>query len=179
MPLAELRLTRGALSDAKLDMLARDLTAILLAHQGARDGSAVARSITRLEVTELDSCRTYVGGRFTEDPCYRLTYTVPDGALNEEKKRSLVEKSTNAILAAEGTPYSEEDAYRVWCLINEVPDGNWASAGKIWRWRDIMRWVARREIAARRREREVATPGGGRRRENERERGSGRKGMAA
>ncbi|WP_156953379.1 tautomerase family protein [Afifella pfennigii] len=178
MPLAELRLTRGALSEQKLDMLARDLTAILLDHQGARPGSAVARSITRLEVTELDPCRSYVGGRFTEDPCYRLTYTIPGGALNEEKKRSLVEKSTNAILAAEGTPFSEEEAYRVWCLINEVPDGNWASAGRIWRWRDIMRWVVRREIAARRREREVAVTDR-RRREKERDRDTSRKGMAA
>ncbi|MBZ8133079.1 hypothetical protein [Afifella sp. IM 167] len=177
-------MTRGALSEAKMDMLARDLTAILLAHQGARDGSAIARSITRLEVTELDPTRSYVGGRVSDAPCYRLTYTVPGGALNEEKKRSLVEKSTNAILAAEGTPYSEEEAYRVWCLINEVPDGNWASAGKIWRWKDIMRWVVRREIAARRGEREVAKPGGERevaaqggerRRDSERH----RKGMAA
>ncbi|MDQ0326003.1 phenylpyruvate tautomerase PptA (4-oxalocrotonate tautomerase family) [Rhodopseudomonas julia] len=174
MPLAELRLTRGALSDAKLDILARDLTAILLEHQGARPGSAVARSITRLEVTEFEPRRTYVGGNLSNAPCYRLSYTVPLGALNEDKKRSLVEKSTNAILAAEGTPFTEDDAYRVWCLIDEVPDGNWASAGKIWRWRDIMRWVARREIAARRQERDN---GGGQL--PERERKTGRAGIAA
>jgi phenylpyruvate tautomerase PptA (4-oxalocrotonate tautomerase family) len=150
MPLAELTITRGALDDHAIDTLAGEITEIFLDHQGARAGSPVAHSIACVEVNEVEPRRVYVGGRPATKPRYRVVFTVPVGALDEGRKASLARQATATILAAEGTPFSEEEGHRVWCVIKEVPDGNWASAGRIFRWRDIVRWVARGEIAARR-----------------------------
>lgn len=150
MPLAELTLTRGSLNDAKLGVLAREITELLVVHQGARPDSHAARSITCFEVTELAPNRIFVGGEMTNESRYRMTFTIPEGAMDEARKASLAETSTRAILAAEGTPFDEQSSCRVWCIFQEVPDGNWASSGRIYRWRDIIRWVVRRDIAARR-----------------------------
>lgn len=150
MPLAELTLTRGSLNDVKLGHLAREITDLLVVHQGARPDSWAARSITWFEVTELAPNRVFVGGEMTNESRYRITFTIPEGAMDEARKASLVETSTRAILAAEGSAYDDQSSCRVWCIFQEVPDGNWASSGRIYRWRDIIRWVLRRDIAARR-----------------------------
>jgi len=150
MPLAELTLTRGAVPEPALRALVRDITEVFLDAQRARCNSEVARSIACLEVREIEPGRFFVGGEPAARPRYRLAFTTPEGALDPARKAALVEQATRLVLAAEGTPFSEDEAHRVWCIIHEVPDGNWASAGRIWRWRDITRWVLRGEVALRR-----------------------------
>lgn len=155
MPLAEIHLVRRALEPEALHALVEDVTETFLRHQGARADSCAARSIARVEVHESSPTHIFVGGLPSRDPQYRIVYTVPHGSMDPAAKASLVDETTRLVLSAEGTPWSEEQAHRVWCLVNEVPDGNWGAAGRIFRWRDVMRWVARRDIAARRTARAV------------------------
>jgi phenylpyruvate tautomerase PptA (4-oxalocrotonate tautomerase family) len=66
-----------------------------------------------------------------------VNITVPAGVLTDEKKLALVEGVTREVLAAEGADDDPTASFRVWVLINEVTDGNWGGAGRIWRLRDI------------------------------------------
>lgn len=150
MPLAEMTMTRGALPEHSIGLLAQEITNILLDHQGARPGSEAASAITCLEITEVEPTRLFFGGVPVGDNRYRVKFTIPSGAMSLERKSSLVEAVTRTVLAAEGTPWSEADAMRVWCIVSEIPDGNWASGGRIYRWREIVRWVMRTDIAIRR-----------------------------
>lgn len=154
MPLAEVRSVRGSLSENQIKVLAGRLTEVFMQHQGARPGSAAAAGITCVEFTEMDESLCFVAGEPVVGPRIRVVYTVPTGSLNEEAKSSLVSTTTRMLLELQGR--DDEEPYDIWCIVNEIPDGNWGAAGRIFRWRDITRWVARRDIAARKLERDHA-----------------------
>lgn len=150
MPLAEISITKGTFDRMKIERLAQDLTTIFLDHQGAMPGSIAARAITCVEITEVDQLMVFVGGEPSYTARFRILFTVPIGSLSEERKQSLVDETTRLIFTLEGSNRPIEEAYHIWCLINEVPDGNWGAAGRVFRWRDIIRWVVRTDGQARR-----------------------------
>lgn len=160
MPLAELSITKGTFTQEKLDLLAMELTDIFLAHQGASPDSAAAKSITCIEIKELDSLRIFVGGERSNATRVRVVFTVPYGSLSEEKKASLVDETTRLLHRLEGSNLPIEDCYHLWVVVSEVPDGNWGAAGKVWNWKSIIRWVVRRDIGARRAEKAAAMAAG-------------------
>ncbi len=71
---------------------------------------------------------------------YRVTVTVPEGALDDERKQELVSEITTQVLAAEGSD-DPTASFRVWVMIREVPNGNWGGAGRIWKLRDLAKLV--------------------------------------
>jgi phenylpyruvate tautomerase PptA (4-oxalocrotonate tautomerase family) len=150
MPQIELTVPRGALSDAALDQLMGEMTTTLLRWEGAPDSPA-AREVSWGYVHEVAPERTYHGGANAADeaPRYRVDVTVPEGALDDEKKSGLVGDVTKLVLAAEGTD-DEAAPMRVWVIVREVPDGNWGGAGRVWRLREIAQFVGagERQVAA-------------------------------
>lgn len=147
MPSAEVRFVKGDLSDSEIAEIASGLTATIMRHQGARPDSAAARNVTCVEFLELESSRWYVGGNPTPAPRVRITVTVPYGSLGPEGRRELVREATALILDVMG---ARIDEYGVWCLVNEVQQDAWGTAGRIWTWREIVMWVARRDVLAKR-----------------------------
>ena len=147
MPQIELTVPRGALSDAATDDLMEQLTTTLLRWEGAPDTPA-AREVSWGYVHEVAPERTYHRGvnAAGDAPRYRVDVTVPQGALDDAKKSGLVADVTSLILAAEGTD-DPAAAMRVWVIISEVTDGNWGGAGRVWRLRDIAKFVAAGEPA--------------------------------
>jgi phenylpyruvate tautomerase PptA (4-oxalocrotonate tautomerase family) len=143
MPQIELTVPRGALSDAATDELMAELTTTLLRWEGAPTDSPGAKELSWGYVHEVAPERTYHGGANAAGgaPRYRVDVTVPEGALDDERKNGLVGDVTKLVLAAEGT----DDAaagMRVWVIVREVPDGNWGGAGRTWRLREIAKFVA-------------------------------------
>jgi phenylpyruvate tautomerase PptA (4-oxalocrotonate tautomerase family) len=59
---------------------------------------------------------------------------VPRFALDHEIKEHLVDALTARVVEALGPA---GDKHRVWVLIDEVTDGNWGGAGRVYRYRDI------------------------------------------
>ena len=142
MPQIELTVPRGALTDAALDDLMGELTTTLLRWEGAPADSAAAKEVSWGFVHEIAPERTYHGGAnaAAEAPRYRVDVTVPQGALDDAKKAGLVGDVTKLVLAAEGTD-DPAASMRVWVIVSEVPDGNWGGAGRVWRLRDIAKFV--------------------------------------
>lgn len=140
MPMIDVTLPEGALSEEKRDALAERLTTTLLKWEGAGD-LAFARQITVVYFDERRAGTVYVAGAQATEPRYRLLVTIPDGAItDDERKAGLVDELTQAVLEVDGAS-GDEAAFRVWVFIHEVPDGHWAGAGRIFRLRDIARLV--------------------------------------
>ena len=58
---------------------------------------------------------------------YRVLVTVPEGALDDERKAGLVADVTRPVARARGSPVDVANASRVWVFINDVPDGTGAA----------------------------------------------------
>src|SRR5213593_4328276 len=147
MPMIDLTLPQGALEEDAKGRLVEELTAALLKWEGA-PGNELAASVAWTYVDERPAGAINVAGRPAQEPRYRVRVTVPEGALDDERKAGLVAEVTERVLAAEGSPNEPEHAMRVWCIIREVRDGNWGGGGRVWRLKDIARLIgATREDA--------------------------------
>jgi phenylpyruvate tautomerase PptA (4-oxalocrotonate tautomerase family) len=146
MPMIDLTLPAGVLDKGQKDALAGELTRTLLQYEGAGRDNEIAAQIAWAYLDERDPGTIYAAHVPAEQPRYRLLVTVPEGALDDEQKEALVRVMTAKVLEAEGSDASDPQAvFRVWVLINEVPDGNWGGAGRIFRLKDIARLVMRGE----------------------------------
>jgi phenylpyruvate tautomerase PptA (4-oxalocrotonate tautomerase family) len=138
MPMIDLTLPKGALSEqAKQDLMAQ-LTHTLLKWEGAKPDNEAAQSIawTFLHEPELVT----VAGRPAQEPRYRVFVGVPQGSLGDEEKQGMVAEVTEQVLRAE-SPDEEptpDAAMRVWVIIDEIADGTWGGFGRIFRLEDIL-----------------------------------------
>jgi phenylpyruvate tautomerase PptA (4-oxalocrotonate tautomerase family) len=140
MPMIDLTVPQGTLdAHALID----DLTKTLLKWEGVPD-NPVADSISWGYVHEVAPGAHHVGHQANGDgPArYRVLVTVPEGALDDERKSGLVADVTRTVLEHEGSPIDVANASRVWVFIHEVPDGNWGGVGRIFRFKDIARMVS-------------------------------------
>lgn len=138
MPLVDLTVPRGALDPSSAAALLRELMTILLRWEGAPPNSDVVRRISWSYLHEVD--HVLVGGSSPPRPPYRIDVTVPAGILDRRAKAGVVRDMTAAVVGAERSD-DPHAAFRVWCLIHDVPDGNWGADGRIYRRADSVRLV--------------------------------------
>jgi phenylpyruvate tautomerase PptA (4-oxalocrotonate tautomerase family) len=133
MPRLDLTITADVLTEEQKPELLRELGAALLHWEGAPD-TEFFRSITWAHLHELpaQSIQTPDGAA---EPHAILDITVPSGALSDRRKAGIAEDATKIVLEAAG--WGAEAGVRVWVLIQEVPDGNWAAAGQIVRFEQL------------------------------------------
>jgi phenylpyruvate tautomerase PptA (4-oxalocrotonate tautomerase family) len=124
--------------------LADDLLAILLRWEGA-PSTPQARSLAWAFVHVVDEIR--IGHATMARPLYRVAVRTPAGALDDARRAGLVAEVTDRVLAAEGSAPTAENRFRVWVILDEVPDGAWGAEGRIWRLSDISSFVRNREPA--------------------------------
>ena len=155
MPMVELTFTEGALADDAKQPLVEQLSRTLLRWEGAPH-NAQSAALSWGYVDERPGGTMLVDGAVPAQPRYRVKLTVPQGALDDERKRGLVSDVTRLILDAEGAPDDLENGARVWVIVREVADGNWGGAGQIFRLRDIAALVGAGEGGASEPGRELA-----------------------
>lgn len=145
MPMFDLAYPEGALDADQRAQAVERLTSALLHHEGAPEDSTYVRGMAWGFVHELPAHAVNVGGRPAARPVYRVMLTVPEGTLlhgpgpaGPPARRNLVREVTEILLEAEGTPYSAEEALRVYCIMNEVDNGFWGGFGTIFEMKDIV-----------------------------------------
>jgi phenylpyruvate tautomerase PptA (4-oxalocrotonate tautomerase family) len=144
MPLLDVTFPAGALSPEARQPLVDELTTLVLRAERAPD-TDFFRSIVWIYLNELPAENVLGDGKPAAN--FRLLLTLPDGALSDRRKQEFVESTTRAVREAAGIP--EEEALRVWVLINEVPDGNWGAAGNVIRFEQLKALAAQaREATA-------------------------------
>jgi phenylpyruvate tautomerase PptA (4-oxalocrotonate tautomerase family) len=138
VPMIDVTLPEGALSEDQRNTLGERLTNTILKWEGAAE-IPFSRQITVVYFDERPAGSVYVAGEQETQTRYRVLITIPEGSIKEdERKAGLVEEVTRDILEVDGTN-DETAAFRVWVFIHEVPDGHWAGAGQIFRLRDIVK----------------------------------------
>jgi phenylpyruvate tautomerase PptA (4-oxalocrotonate tautomerase family) len=71
-------------------------------------------------------------------PLYRIVLSMPKGSMNDQRKAGMVAEVTEAVMQLEPRGRWREDVNRVWCVIADVPDGDWGVAGQIISLRDLV-----------------------------------------
>jgi phenylpyruvate tautomerase PptA (4-oxalocrotonate tautomerase family) len=150
MPMVELTTTKGALDDAAKQRLAGELSSIALEVEA---GPAVdfsdddhMQAVAWCFVNEQD---VFAGGRVLEKPLYRITVTMPEGApglfgpFPERGRQILIQKVTEAVLAAEGTDNNPVEAHRVWVHLRFIKDGHWGGFGDVFSMREVIQYSLR------------------------------------
>ena len=89
-----------------------------------------------------------VGGKFTPGRI-RVEVATPEGTLNMSQKAELIRQVTDALLQIQGVVPDAAQRSRIYCLINEIPDGGWGYVGLA---------ITREYAEARRRELEQGHP---------------------
>jgi phenylpyruvate tautomerase PptA (4-oxalocrotonate tautomerase family) len=140
MPMIEITYPEGTLAPETRERLVEQVSLTLLKWEGAPDNET-ARSLAWAYVDERPAGAINVGGRPPDEPRYRIRLTVPEGALDDERRAGLVAEVTEQVLAAEGSPNELQHAARVWVIISEVADGSWGAGGRIFRLRDIAEFI--------------------------------------
>lgn len=140
MPLIDLHIPADTFDDTQREALVQALFQSLLKCEHATDNPR-AESINWLYVHEYPADRIYVAGRARPKPHYRIELTVMEGMLSEGVKRQVAEDMTRRVLEAEGTDFNPLNAGRVWILFHDLPQGNWASGGRLYRLDDLMRFI--------------------------------------
>jgi phenylpyruvate tautomerase PptA (4-oxalocrotonate tautomerase family) len=141
MPMIDLTFVRGSLHDAALSRLTDELVTALLRAERAPD-TAFMRDNTVVYLHALEPAAQLEGGRQAGEPRFRADMTVFAGALTKDRKERLAADVHAAICAAAGIDPAGPRAYHVWTLIHEIPEGNWAGAGKVIYYQQVKGLVA-------------------------------------
>ena len=147
MPMIDLTMPEGALSEEALDRLADSLMRALLRSEGVSEEVAARELVSWVHVHELPPGRMYAGGRRldTGAPYFRLDISIPLGVVTPEDKAAFIGEATTLVLEAAGVDAGDRlAASRVWVLYREVPDG-WGASGRLLSLRDIARIVGASE----------------------------------
>jgi phenylpyruvate tautomerase PptA (4-oxalocrotonate tautomerase family) len=141
MPMIDLTFVRGSLKDEALTRLTDELVTALLRAERAPD-TAFMRDNTVVYLHAVEPAAQLVGGRQPGEPRFRADMTVFEGALSKDRKEQLAADVHAAICAAAGIDPAGPRAYHVWTLIHEIPEGNWAGAGKVIYYQQVKGLVA-------------------------------------
>ena len=128
MPMIELSLTRGALSEEKLQLLMHRATKTLMWWEKIPD-TPEARRIAWSFASEFEPGRLFIGGQPPLKPRYRYRVHTIEGLMDDRAKQGVMRDLTRLTLEFEGAPQDDENRARVWCLLHEYPRANWGIAG--------------------------------------------------
>lgn len=133
MPMMDLTLEEGALSQEAKARLVEELTVVLVEFEGPSPAGEPVRPVTWCFVDEVPADSNLVdrppGGR----PVYRIVLTVPEcsdghgGPARAFRREALVQRVAELVLEAEGTPVTPSDALRVRVQVREDRDGFWGA----------------------------------------------------
>ncbi|WP_130537573.1 tautomerase family protein [Thiomicrorhabdus indica] len=137
MPLITVHLPENTFTGRQKQEFAQNATDILLTLEGMVENPK-AQNLSWVQFLEFTTSDFFLAGHPVEKPHYRIEVKVFQGTMNADKKQKLTEQLTHLILQLEQTDNNLLNAARIWIMIEEVPNGNWGGAGKIYRIEDLM-----------------------------------------
>jgi len=140
MPLIILHLPKNSFNAEQKQQFAEKSTQTLLALEGM-EGNVKAKNLSWVQFCEFSHNDFYMAGHRVDKPHYRVEVKVFQGTMDAPRKELLTAQLTDLLLNIEATDHNLLNAARVWVMIEEVPDGNWGGAGKIYRIQDLMKMM--------------------------------------
>ncbi|MGR6922364.1 hypothetical protein ACU635_49630 [[Actinomadura] parvosata] len=128
MPMLDVHIPEGALSQEAEAALMNRVTEILIRHEGFDPADPVTRSVSWAFLHR--PAAVYVGGAPASAPRYKVVPSVPEGQLDARARAGVVAEITEAILDAENGAWPR-DPGRIWVFPTEIPEGHWGGHGQI------------------------------------------------
>ncbi len=141
MPLIIAHIPESVFSETQKQQFAQTATNTLLKIEGMEQNPK-AQNLSWVQIVEFAKTDFYMAGHQVDKPHYRLDVKVFQGTMTADKKEQLTHELTELVLNMEGTDHNLLNAARVWVMIEEVPDGNWGGAGRIYRIKDLMKMMS-------------------------------------
>jgi phenylpyruvate tautomerase PptA (4-oxalocrotonate tautomerase family) len=101
-----------------------------------------ADAINWLYMHEQPDGSIFVAGQEEARPHYRVEVIMLEGMMDEQIRAAIADDMTKAILRVEGTPFNLLNASRVWVIFHDVPEGQWASSGRLQTLGALMRYLS-------------------------------------
>ncbi len=160
MPMLDAFIPETALTRTAEATLLRELTDLLMRHEGIDPTNERARAVS---LVFLHRPIIYVAGEPAASPRYRFIPSVMEGLYDDERRSMIVREITEAVARAEGGTF-DEVAPRVWVFPTEIADGRWGGRGVIRRLPEFLAYVlgekagedGARKLAERRRKEALA-----------------------
>src|SRR5258707_15002896 len=130
MPLMDVVCPAGALNPKALEQLSETVWSKALHWEGI-EGNESAASVAWVYFDERPRNSISVGGHGLSQNVYRINVRVMAGFMDQARRDGMARDLTEAILAADGTAGSGREP-RLFCIIEEIPRGNWSIAGVTW-----------------------------------------------
>ena len=130
MPLIDVIYSEGSLSPQAQEQLVTSLWATALQWEGI-ERTPEAASIAWVYLDERPKHRIGVGGHLMTQNIYRINVRVMVGFMDQPRRDGMHRAMTDAVVAADGTA-GDGSGPRVFCIIEEIPNGNWSVDGKTW-----------------------------------------------
>jgi phenylpyruvate tautomerase PptA (4-oxalocrotonate tautomerase family) len=133
-----------SLSEEKRQQISERLVSEVMEGEGAPDNENT-RSLSWLVWHEPKLWS--IGGRPVqsgERPFYAVRVSMPAASLDDEKRAEVVRRVTKVLAEADDDHDRFYQAPPVsFVLINEVPEGNWGSAGMVFRFEDVVSFIVK------------------------------------
>lgn len=143
MPSVNITITKNALAPDVLRSVVREILSAFLDCHGADRSREIRSRITSARVIEIEPEHFFIEGDVALRPRYEIEFVTFLDVLNAQAKALLAERTTAILRAVDPCPPRPEE-HRIWCFFREVADGDWASDGKIYTSREVVRWMAQR-----------------------------------
>lgn len=142
MPIIDFYYPEEVFSRTELKTLAHELSESLKQCAHAIDNPR-ADAINWLYLHEHSQDSVFVAGIPERKPHYRIEVSLLTGMMDEDTRAGIAEEMTRHVLAVEGAAFNPLSASRVWVLFHEIPEGHWASSGRLQRLADLMQYLSR------------------------------------
>ncbi|MDX3523055.1 tautomerase family protein [Streptomyces scabiei] len=133
MPMIRLTAPAGSLTEKGRASVQRELAAALLRWERAPDLPFFRAQAWSYLIELPEGAQTTAED---DEPRFLVEVTVPQGALDDERRAGLVAEATTTVLDAAGL--SQDHAMRVWVLVNDQPEGTWGAGGNVIRFADLV-----------------------------------------
>lgn len=134
MPHIRITAQEGTFEKATQDKFVAEITDAVLTAENASPLDAGAQSLAWTFFNEIPQGNVYIGKKTIGTPPVVIQVTTPKGALNQEGRNAL-EQSVNAIVNDFVGVF--DNRLNHWLLMNEIPEGGWASAGIVFSLDDV------------------------------------------
>lgn len=138
MPMIDLTIPADTLTDEHQARLVKELTRIFVKWE---EGTEVPGYEYAAWAFVHEAKGTAVAGKLRgpgKAPLYRVICSMPKGSMNERRKAGMIAEVTETIMTLEPRDHWKPDVNRVWCIIVDVPDGDWGSGGQVTTLRDLV-----------------------------------------
>jgi phenylpyruvate tautomerase PptA (4-oxalocrotonate tautomerase family) len=134
MPMLDITVPRGKFAKEEPENLTAQLTDLIIEWEGGTEAPGYDKASWAF-VQEADLIAA--DGRHAGRQVYRVVASVPKGSLDERRRRRLMRDVAAAVIAADGAEPVEAGLACVWCIVHEVPDGNWEAGASPMKLRDL------------------------------------------